>query len=134
MKCREKIMQLTELQPWTGSPSPPALCPSWVLHTFISAPTLQLPWCDLSAAVIMRGLLAVLGLVLLRLARVRGQAFWLPDQALVINLPAPVLDGIGIFHTARPAVVITGTVASAPVQGCRSSEGIRGSSVNGASS
>lgn len=67
----------------------------------------------------MRALLAPLLLLLLRLAHVRGQAFWLPDQALVINLPAPVLDGIGIFHTARPALVITGTVASAPAQGCK---------------
>ena len=70
------------------------------------------------AAGTMRALLAPLLLLLLRLACTRGQAFWLPDQALVINLPAPVLDGIGIFHTARPAVVITGAVASAPAQGC----------------
>lgn len=66
----------------------------------------------------MRALLVPLVMLLVRLARVRGQAFWLPDEALVVNLPAPVLDGIGIFHTARPALVITGPVAGAPLQGC----------------
>ena len=60
----------------------------------------------------MTPLAAVLPLLaLLQLASVQGQAFWLPDHVLFLSLPQPALDGIQIFRTVQPEVVITGKVA-----------------------